>query len=171
MIPHDGEAMSQRKIMIGLFGAAVLALAASFFAKADTPATQPDPSDPMTLLGKPAPDFKGTGLDGKEYSLAQFKGNVLIVDFWATWCVPCRVELTHLTEINAKDSAHGLKILAVNGAEDKDQVTKWVAANNLTLPVLLDPDSTVNTAYKVDSYPETLIIGKDGIVKKVIVKF
>jgi len=163
--------MTRRTIKFTVIGTALLSFATALLALADAPTTQPDPNDPVTLEGKPAPDFKATGLDGKDYSLTEFKGNVLIVDFWATWCVPCHAELTHLMELNAKDSSKGLKILAVDGAEDKDAVQKWVTANNLTLPILLDPDSTVNTAYKVDGYPETVIVGKDGVVKKVFTGF
>ena len=161
--------MSQRTVKFAVIGMTILSVMTGFLVlvRADAPATQPDPDDPVTLQGKPAPDFKATGLDGNPYSLAEFKGSVLLIDFWATWCVPCRAELPHLQQLAADDASRGLKVITVNGAEDKDQVQKFVTANNLTLPVLLDPDSTVNNLFKVQGYPETVLVGKDGNVIKV----
>jgi peroxiredoxin len=150
-------------------GAMVILASAMADGPAAAPATQPDQPDPQTLVGKPAPDFKAVGLDGATHSLAEVKGNVVVLDFWATWCVSCRPLLHHLDENAHRLAGRGLKAFAVNAGDAKDAVAKFVADNSLSLPVLLDPDSTVLGAYKGgDELPQTVIIGKDGTVKTVL---
>ncbi len=128
-------------------------------------------SPATALQGKPAPDFKLTGLDGKSVALADLKGSVVIVDFWATWCGPCRQSLPHLNKLYDEKKAAGLKVFAVNLQEEKDEVRKFVDSTKLTVPVLLDTDGATAKNYAAQAIPETVIIGKDGIVKKVFVGF
>ena len=121
------------------------------------------------LKDKPAPDFKLKGLDDKEVALADLKGSVVVLDFWATWCGPCVASLPKLDKL-AKDTAEqGVKIFAVNQGEDKELVQGFMKSKNLTVPVLLDSDSKVGNKYKAQAIPETVIIGKDGIVRAVFV--
>jgi peroxiredoxin len=137
---------------------------------AATPAAV-DP-DPMKLVGKPAPDFKLDGLEGTSHTLAEAKGNVLLLDFWATWCVPCHVELPHLQELYKAQSSHGLKFFAVNAGDVKAAVAKYVADNKLDVPILLDTDSKMADSFQCgDSLPISVLVGKDGIVKNVFVGF
>lgn len=153
---------------------AALGLAMVIFAPVEGPAQATQPAlnpDAMALIGKPAPDFKIPGLDGATHTLADVKGSVVIVDFWGVWCVPCHLALPHLDSLYQKDSAQGLKVLAIDNGDEKDRVQQFVGSSKLTLPVLLDPDSAAANAYKVDEYPQTVVIGKDGVVKNVFVGF
>lgn len=123
------------------------------------------------LEGKAAPDFKLSGLDDKQVSLADLKGSVVIVDFWATWCPPCRASLPHLDETYAKFKGDGLKVYAINVGEEKQQVQAFVDKTKLAVPVLLDSDSAVLQKYEGSGIPETVVIGKDGKIRKVLVGF
>jgi peroxiredoxin len=139
---------------------------ASRQAQADAPAESAD-----KLVGQPAPDFKLVGLDGKTVSLADLKGSVAIVDFWATWCPPCRASLPHLNEVYDKFKADGLKVYATDLQEDKDTVQKFVDDTKLTVPVLLDSDGTTAASYRASAIPETVVIGKDGKIRNVFIGF
>jgi len=138
-------------------------------------AAQPAPGGEMeanALEGKDAPDFKLPGLDDKPVSLADVKGSVTILDFWATWCGPCRASLPHLADLYANLKGDGLKVYAVNFAEDKPTVQAFVEQSKLAVPVLLDIDGAVSQKYGAnDGIPETVLIGKDGKVRKVFVGF
>jgi peroxiredoxin len=138
-------------------------------AKAEAQGDEKDSSS--ELEGKPAPDFKLTGLDGKDVALADLKGSVVIVDFWATWCGPCVQSLPHLNKVYEDNKAAGLKVFALDLREAKDKVQAFVDKKKLTIPVLLDSDGKVAEAYKVSGIPQTVIIGKDGAVRKVFVGF
>jgi peroxiredoxin/outer membrane lipoprotein-sorting protein len=138
-------------------------------AKEDAP--EDSGAQATALEGKPAPDFKLTAIDGSEVTLADLKGHVAVLDFWATWCGPCCASLPHIDAINTDFSEKGLKVYAVNLQETKPQVQKFLIAQKLTLPVLLDSDGATGKKYLANAIPETVIIGKDGIVKKVIIGF
>ena len=124
------------------------------------------------LVGKPAPEFKLSTPEGKDVSLADQKGHVVVVDFWATWCGPCVASLPHLNKLYEDKKEAGLKVLAISVDEDKTKVPPFVAAKKLTLTVLLDNDEQkVAEKYGVMGIPQTVVIGKDGTVKKVFVGF
>ena len=130
-------------------------------------------ADAKSLEGQPAPVFTLATIQGKDVSLAKEKGNVVVLDFWATWCPPCRESLPHLQAIHAdKELADkGLKVFAVNLKEDKDTAKNYVQQNNLTFPVPLDKVGGVATKYKVRGIPTTVVIGRDGKIAKVFVGF
>ena len=121
------------------------------------------------MEGKPAPDFKLKAADGKDVSLADLKGSVVILDFWATWCGPCRASLPELDKIYADHKADGLRAYAVNLREEKDTVQKFVDQTKLGIPVLFDGEGQTADKYGVTGIPQTVVIGKDGNVKKVVV--
>jgi thiol-disulfide isomerase/thioredoxin len=121
------------------------------------------------LKGKPAPAFALKDLDGKDVKLADLKGSVVVLDFWATWCPPCRAGLPILDKVAAARKDKGLKVYAVNLEEDKDAVAAFKKETKLGLNVLLDSTGETGKAYGANAIPETVIIGKDGTVKKVMV--
>ncbi|HZL36940.1 MAG TPA: redoxin domain-containing protein [Tepidisphaeraceae bacterium] len=123
------------------------------------------------LVGKLAPDFNLTGLDGKDVKLSSLKGKVVVLDLWATWCPPCRLSLPHLDKLYQAKKADGLQVFAVDQQEPKEKVKDFVEKTKLTVPVLLDTQGDVGQKYMANAIPETIIVGKDGKVKKVFIGF
>jgi peroxiredoxin/outer membrane lipoprotein-sorting protein len=125
----------------------------------------------MALVGKAAPDFTLTDLTGAPVKLSSQKGSVVILDFWATWCGPCVASLPHLNQVYEDLKGKGLKVFAVNVQEEKEKVQGFVTAHKLGMPILLDSQGSVGQLYQVEGIPQTVIIGKDGKVAKVLIGF
>jgi len=123
------------------------------------------------LEGKAAPDFTLKGVDGKEVKLSAMKGKVVVLDFWATWCPPCRASLPHLDETNKEFAAKGVQFFAVNLEEEQDVVKKFIADTKLATTVLFDSTGATAQSYGASAIPETVVVGKDGKIKKVLVGF
>jgi len=141
-------------------------------AKAEALAAADEEAGPAAALaGKPASDFTLEDMDGKAVTLSEMKGSVVILDFWATWCGPCVASLPHLNKIYTDLQKDGLKVYALNQREDKQKVADFITNKTLTIPVLLDKEGNVAKQYLVTGIPQTVVIGKDGVVKKVIVGF
>ncbi len=132
-------------------------------------AADDNPAD--ALVGKDAPAFTLTGMDGKTVSLADLKGKVVVLDFWATWCPPCRASLPHLDKFYQEKKGDGVQVFAVNESEEKDKVTAFVEKTKLGVPILLDSEGKAGAEYKANAIPETVVVGKDGKVVKVFVGF
>jgi peroxiredoxin len=130
-----------------------------------------DNAQASELEGKPAPQFKLDSLEGKPVALAGLSGKVVVLDFWATWCGPCRASLPHLNELYNELKDKGVAVYAIDQQEDKQDVLDFVTETKLTLPVLLDAEGKVGAQYGVEGIPQTVVIGRDGKVKKVYVGF
>ena len=102
-----------------------------------------------------------TGLDGKTYSLADLRGRVVLVNFWATWCPPCRKEMPDMEKLYREFEKKGLTVLAVSD-EERDTVTGYLQKQNYTFPVLLDPGRKVNTAFSVEGIPKSFLFDREG---------
>ena len=122
----------------------------------------------QNLVGRPAPDFKLDSLQGDPVALADLKGQVVVLDFWASWCPPCVESLPHLGQLYAQED-DGVKVLAINLMEDKERVQSFIAERGLQIPVLLDTKGQTASKYNVSSIPQTVLIGPDGVVKQVYV--
>ena len=159
--------MNTGKMKLTILAAALLAAALIF---SHGPAAGADLSDKLkALVGKDAPDFSLKGLDGKSVHLADTRGSVTIVDFWATWCGPCVAALPHLDELYQQQSPNGLKVFAVDCQEDQATVQSFVTKKGWKLPVILDSDGAASLKYSADAIPETVVIGKDGKIKQIFV--
>jgi thiol-disulfide isomerase/thioredoxin len=115
----------------------------------------------------PAPAFKLTGRGGKAIDLAQFKGQVVMINFWATWCGPCRQEMPLLEDIHKKYKAMGFTMLAVNVEPDSAAAEAWLGklAKPVTFPVAFDTESKVSKLYKVAGMPSTVFVDRKGNVR------
>jgi peroxiredoxin/outer membrane lipoprotein-sorting protein len=121
-----------------------------------------EPASP--LVGKPAPPFTLKGVRGSTVSLASYKGKVVLLDFWATWCRPCRIEMPRVEKLYQELKPKGLVVFGVNFAEDPATVKAFLAQNPYTIPILLDTKGEVGTSYGADAIPTLVVIGKDGKV-------
>ncbi|MEQ1933917.1 MAG: TlpA disulfide reductase family protein [Fimbriimonadaceae bacterium] len=106
-------------------------------------------------------DFTLTDLDGKKWTLSQLKGKIVMVNFWATWCPPCRKEMPDMETLHKRYKEKGLVIVAISD-EDEAKVRPFIAGNKYSFPVLLDPGRKVNDAYQVDGIPKTFIYNREG---------
>jgi thiol-disulfide isomerase/thioredoxin len=130
------------------------------------------PGPEVAMKGKPAPEFSLDLLGGGKASLAEHKGkNVVILDFWATWCPPCVKGLPVVTEVAKSYADKGVVFYAVNEGEDPATIEPFLKDKKLDIKVALDKDSAVGNSYGVTGIPQTVIIGKDGTIKGVHVGF
>ena len=114
------------------------------------------------LSGKDAADFKLSSLDGKEISLQALRGKVVLLDFWATWCVPCRRDMPALEKLYGEFRDRGLVMLGVNAGEDKATVTRFLEGNKLSYPILLAGQAEMLQSYSVAAFPTVVIVDREG---------
>ena len=116
-----------------------------------------------------APDFTLEDLSGKRVSLKSLRGKVVFLNFWATWCIPCRQEMPAMEKLHRKFKEHGLEVVAVNFRETKQEVRKFFDELGLTFTALLDKDGKVSEEYGAWSLPLSYFINRKGeFVGKVI---
>ena len=110
-----------------------------------------------------AHDFTLKNLDGKEVSLQQFRGKYLLINFWATWCGPCKIEMPSLEILYSRFKSDKFEILGISNDMFGDQVVRpYIKANNLTFPMLLDQRMIVSHQYGIVSLPTTFLIDPQG---------
>jgi peroxiredoxin len=118
----------------------------------------------------PAPDFTFPGLDGKKVSLSDYKGKVVLVNIWATWCKPCVDEMPSMEKLYHKFKGKNFEILAVSIDEPGlKAVAPFMKKYNLTFPALIDSEGAIKAVYGITGVPESFIIDKQGILIKKIV--
>ena len=122
-------------------------------------------------VGNLAPDFQLQNLDGQTVSLSDFRGKPVLINFWATWCPPCRSEMPYIQEIyeDKEWSDKGLVILAVDIGESSSKVEEFMQSLNLSFTVLLDTKEDVAQRYNITSIPTTFFIDKDGIIQDKVI--
>ena len=114
-----------------------------------------------------APDFTLHAMSGPNLRLKEQRGRVVMVNFWATWCGPCRQEMPQLNRLYEKYRSSGFVLLGVNVDDDAGKAAELAAKLGVTFPVLLDTDKTVSKLYDVSTMPSTVIIDRDGNVRYV----
>jgi thiol-disulfide isomerase/thioredoxin len=144
-----------------------------------TPAALNAPAAPQPTLaaGAVAPDFVTLDIAGKEVRLADFKGKILVLDFWATWCGPCIASFPHTQEVAAKYKDQGVVVLAAGTSDTKEKFLQWIPANQGKYPDIrftYDPkergeDRASSKLYRVRGIPTQFIIGRDGVISAVVV--
>jgi peroxiredoxin len=118
-----------------------------------------------TAVGTAAPDFTLRSLGGPNMRLQEQRGQVVLVNFWATWCGPCRKEMPHLNRIADKYKSSGLVMLGVNVDDDVRNAAEVAAKLGVRFPVLLDTDKKVIRLYDLNAMPSTLVIDRSGRVR------
>jgi thiol-disulfide isomerase/thioredoxin len=115
--------------------------------------------------GGPAPAFTLASRAGQDVSLAQYKGQVVMINFWASWCGPCRQEMPLLESIYKKYNRMGFTLLGVNVEPDSNAANEWLKATPVSFPILYDKDSKVSKLYDVAGMPSTVIIDRNGVLR------
>ena len=140
-----------RKFLAGL---ALTVLATSSLAASD-------------LTGKPAPDFALKSSTGSNLRLSEYRGDVVMINFWATWCGPCRQEMPLLDQLYSRYQRVGFSLLGVNIDDDSSRAMDMIQELGVSFPVLFDARKEVSRLYDVDAMPVTVLVDRDGNVRHV----
>jgi peroxiredoxin len=111
-----------------------------------------------------APDFTLTSESGKTYHLADFRGQVVLINFWATWCPPCRREMPSMDRMWKKIKGKGVQVFAINVGENADTIFEFLGSYPVNFPLLMDLDGSVIKRYPVTGLPTTYIVNPQGLV-------
>ncbi|HEY8166460.1 MAG TPA: TlpA disulfide reductase family protein [Gemmatimonadaceae bacterium] len=121
-------------------------------------------------VGSKAPAFTAMTLDSppRPKSLDAYRGQVVLINIWATWCLPCRVEMPSIEELHRTYAPRGLKVVAVSIDDPgtDNAIRSFVSQYQLSFEILHDPDKKISDLYQTSGYPETVIIGRDGIIRR-----
>lgn len=119
--------------------------------------------------GKPAPDFEYPDAQGKTVSLNDLKGKVVVINFWATWCGPCRQEMPLIDALANNDDNEelGIVLLSINVGESRDAVLEYMETYGYSFDVILDSNNVISSKYNIRYIPTTFFIGRDGVINSV----
>ena len=135
-----------------------------------TPQTDTDPNAPSPLLGKPAPEFSLVDLSGKKVSLEDFKGHPLLLNFWGTYCDPCKIEMPWLEEFSKKYAGQGFEVVGVTYDSEvgKDKIAKSTKQLGVTYPILLsDPKAEKDYLSNTEVLPMSFYVDRKGKIVQV----
>ncbi len=118
-------------------------------------------------VGKPLGNFSLTDTTGKTVHLSDYAGQTVLVNAWATWCPPCRAEMPDLNTYYQTHHNKGFMILAVNAGDSEGDAAAFASQKSLGFPVLLDPDLQLLTSLGIHSFPTSILVGSDGVVKTI----
>jgi len=155
-------------VNLGLAGTLIIAaIGGLLWANAQTSARRTDSlaARDAQAQGQPAPDFTLQALNGRPVSLSNYRGQVVLVNFWASWCPPCVSELPTLNAFYQAHQAEGFVLLAVNAQEQLDDVQMFVDRNGFKFPVLLDKRAAVMNLYGVRALPVSFILDRRGNIQ------
>jgi peroxiredoxin len=180
-VEDRGSGVSLRRVVVSL--AVVLAIAVGLFfldpslfpglsQRSGIGASSPvevGGSGPAPRAGSPAPDFELADLDGGKVKLSDFRGRPVWINFWATWCPPCRAEIPDVEAAYQERKGQGLALLSVSIGEDAETVRQFVGTYGMTSTVLLDPDNIAASLYRINGIPTHLFVDKDGVIRELVV--
>ena len=124
------------------------------------------PPRDVATVGKPAPDFTLMDREGKTWTLSELKGQVVFVNFWATWCPPCVKEMPSMQRLYDTLPADKFKMLAVLNSDKPINADFFAAKHKITFPILNDQDNKIGPKYGLTGVPETYIVDKQGVVRE-----
>lgn len=150
-------------LAIGLLGALAILIGVLMLVRDRSVAAPAGPA----RVGAAIADFTLTDLSGKQVRLSGYAGQPVLINAWATWCPPCRAEMPALHDFYREHQAEGFTLLAVNAGEAPAQVQSFIQQTGFTFPVLLDPNTTLLTELGIRSFPTSILVGRDGRVKKI----
>lgn len=129
------------------------------------PATMPAAAEPVP--GNPAPDWSSRSLDGTTLSLADYRGQVVLLNIWATWCAPCLREMPALQELQDEFGSQGLTVIgaSIDRGSARGQVEQFIGEQQIGFRILLDPDQTVMEAFRAIGVPESILIDREGTIR------
>ena len=110
----------------------------------------------------PAPDFALTDVDGRTWRLDDYRGRVLIINFWATWCPPCRAEMPSMQRVQARLARDGIALVAISVGDDARAIRAFLAEVPVTFPLPMDPDSRIAQRYPMIGLPTTFVVDRAG---------
>ncbi len=119
------------------------------------------------LTGKPAPDFALKSSTGANLRLSEYRGDVVMINFWATWCGPCRQEMPLLDQLYSRYQRVGFSLLGVNIDDDSSRAMDMIHELGVSFPVLFDARKEVSKLYNVDAMPVTVLVDREGNVRHV----
>ncbi len=152
--------MTKKKVLVAY---TVVILSAMLLCSCTRPLSE---SESEVQIGQVAPNFKLAALGGGEISLDQYRGKIVLLDFWATWCTPCRMTMPVLARLE-KEYPGTLVLLAINLQEPKDEVREYVLTEGINSMVLLDEEGYVGAAYGTGSIPMQVLIDKSGVIRRI----
>jgi peroxiredoxin len=117
-------------------------------------------------VGQAAPDFALKTLEGTVVRLSELRNKVVLINFWATWCAPCRLEMPAMQQMHAEYQSKGFEVLAINIESDADkEVRDFVKELRLMFPILLDPDMQNTQAYQAMGLPISFLVDRHGVIR------
>jgi thiol-disulfide isomerase/thioredoxin len=127
------------------------------------------PLPPAPAIGHPAPDFSLTTTDGQVQTLAGLRGRPVILNFWATWCGPCRAEMPELQRVHERLAEAGMVVLGINQAESPEAVARYQEELGVDFPTVLDSRLGVSRQYLVNSLPTTFFVDRAGVIRSMFI--
>jgi peroxiredoxin len=156
--------MSRSALIAGLL---LLSIAAAMFLRADDDSVASIAQRGVVKPGEPAPNFQLRDMNGRTVSLSELRGKVVLLNFWATWCGPCRVEMPAMERLYRAYDRKDFEILAVSTDAQGVAVTRpFQEENKLTFPILHDSDFRVGLSYGARTLPMTFMVDRQGIVRQ-----
>ena len=135
----------------------------------DDVAAERDDRSSLPEKGFAAPDFTLETLDGPAMTLSDLRGQVVLINFWTTWCPPCRAEMPAIQEVYDQYRDQGFTVLAVDLMESDAQVMDFVEEMELTFPILMDRDEGVSERYRIKSIPTTYFVDRSGVIQDIVI--
>lgn len=164
---HPGDRRSVKAIALIVFMIIIIAVVILLQGK---DAVFKLPQRPRIAEGLPAPAFSFPGLDGKTVDLQTYKGKVVFLNIWATWCPPCREEMPSMERLYRELKGEDFEILAISvDATGAAVVAPFMKKYHLSFPALLDPKGTTQDLYGTTGVPESFIINREGIIEKIVI--